>query len=181
MEAPEQNKGPNFTKVISAGIIVFRRVEGELKFLFLYRARGTWDFPRGRMEGGERSLQTAFREVREETGLRRNELYMHPHFKVHERFPYMSNGKRIFKVVIFYLAETMQPRVRISSEHEGYGWFSYAEARKALSRYKTRVEILKKAVATIEEADKASASVSGGFIPASAFAAAPSEQPPQQP
>lgn len=142
----------DYTKVISAGIIIFRRVEGELKFLFLYRSRGTWDFPRGRMEEGERSWQTAFREVREETGLRRSELVMHPNFKVYEKFPYMSEGKRIFKVVIFYLAETTQSRVRISSEHEGYGWFSYPEARKALSRYKARVEILRKAMEAIEAA-----------------------------
>jgi 8-oxo-dGTP pyrophosphatase MutT (NUDIX family) len=143
-------KKKDYTKVISAGIIIFRRVEGEIKFLFLYRSRGTWDFPRGRMEEGERSWQTAFREVREETGLRRSELVMHPNFKVYEKFPYMSEGKRIFKVVIFYLAETAQSRVRISSEHEGYGWFSYSEAKKALSRYKARVEILKKAMEAIE-------------------------------
>ena len=78
---------------------------------------------------------------------------MHPNFKVHERFPYMRDGKRIFKVVIFYLAETTQSRVRISDEHEGYGWFSYTEARKVLSRYKARMEILKKAVDAIHEAD----------------------------
>lgn len=142
----------DYTKVISAGIVIFRRVEGEIKFLFLYRSRGTWDFPRGRMEEGERSWQTAFREVREETGLRRSELIMHPNFKVYEKFPYMREGKNIFKVVIFYLAETTQSRVRISSEHEGYGWFSYPEARKALSRYKARVEILKKAMEAIEAA-----------------------------
>lgn len=135
----------HYTKVVSAGIIVFRWVEGEPKFLLLYRSQGTWDFPRGRMEDGERSWQTAFREVREETGLRRNELAIHPNFKVHEKFPYTSNDKKIFKVVIFYLAETSQPRVRISAEHEGYGWFSFNEARRLLSRYKARVEILKKA------------------------------------
>ncbi len=156
----EELEKENYTKVISAGIIIFRRVEGELKFLFLYRARGTWDFPRGRMEGGERSWQTAFREVREETGLRRAELIMHPNFKVSERFPYMREGKKIFKVVIFYLAETEQSRVRISDEHEGYGWFSYIEARKVLSRYKARVEILRKAVEAIQEADASSASSS---------------------
>ena len=176
MDVPEKDK---YTKVISAGIIVFRRVEGELKFLFLYRARGTWDFPRGRMEGGERSWQTAFREVREETGLRRTELIMHPNFKVHERFPYMSDGKKIFKVVIFYLAETMQSRVRISAEHEGYGWFSYAEARKALSRYKARVEILRKAYEAIQEADKASASRSASVVvPASSGEAPATPLPP---
>lgn len=142
-----------YTKVVSAGIIIFRRIERELKFLLLYRSRGTWDFPRGRMEGGERSWQTAFREVREETGLRRNELTMHPNFKVHEKFPYMSSGKKIFKIVIFYLAETNQPRVRLSLEHAGYGWFSASEARRMLHRYKARVEILKKAVDAIKRVE----------------------------
>ena len=142
----------NYTKVISAGIIIFRRGEGDIKFLLLYRGRGTWDFPRGRMEGGERSWQTAFREVREETGLHRNELQMHPNFKVHERFPYSRRGnKKVFKIIIFYLAETTQPRVWISAEHEGYGWFSYPEAHKLLSRYKARVEILKKATDAIKK------------------------------
>lgn len=140
----------SYTKVVSAGIIIFRRVGGELKFLLLYRRHGTWDFPRGRMEGGERSWQTAFREVREETGLRRNELTMHPNFKVHEKFPYMRDDKKIFKIVIFYLAETTQPRVRISVEHDGYGWFSAIEARRMMIRYKARVDILKKAVEAIK-------------------------------
>ncbi len=146
---------PHYTKVISAGIIIFRRVEENFKFLLLYRSRGTWDFPRGRMEGGERSWQTAFREVREETGLRRSELIMKHNFKAHEKFPYLSAGKKIFKIVIFYLAETNQPRVRISDEHEGYGWFSYQEARRLLSRYKARVDILKKAVDAIKGAEAA--------------------------
>lgn len=142
-----------YTKVVSAGIIIFRRVAGDVKFLLLYRNHGTWDFPRGRMEGEERSWQTAFREVREETGLRRNELTMHPNFRVHEKFPYMSGDKKIFKIVIFYLAETNQPRVRISPEHEGYGWFSVSEARRLLSRYKARIEILKKAVDAIKRVE----------------------------
>lgn len=139
----------SYIKIVSAGIIIFRRMKGELKFLLLYRSQGTWDFPRGRMEGGERSWQTAFREVREETGLHRNELTMHPNFRVYEKFPYMSSGKKIFKIVIFYLAETNQPRVRLSLEHEGYGWFSASEARRMMYRYKARVEILKKAIEAI--------------------------------
>ena len=139
-----------YQKVISAGIIVFRWTEKGPFFLLLYRDRGAWDFPRGRMETGERSWETAFREVEEETGLKAADLKVQDNFKVFEKFPYnrKESGKAsqpIFKIVIFYLAETKQSQVVLSNEHAGYGWFSYNEARKYLSRYKVRTNILKKA------------------------------------
>ena len=138
-----------YKKVISAGIIVFRWTEKGPLFLLLYRDRGVWDFPRGRMEAGERSWQTAFREVEEETGLKAVDLKVQENFKVFEKFPYgRQTGKTVqpvFKIIIFYLAETPQSKVVLSEEHVGYGWFSYNEARKHLSRYKARTAILKRA------------------------------------
>ena len=143
------NQNQKYTKVISAGIIVFRQTERGPVFLLLYRDKGVWDFPRGRMESGERSWETAFREVEEETGLKAADLKIQDNFKVFEKFPYNRRGVKtvepIFKIVIFYLAETKQSQVVLSHEHAGYGWFSYNEARKYLSRYKARINILKKA------------------------------------
>ena len=143
-----------YTKVVSAGIIIFKKTKDGLRFLLLYRARGVWDFPRGRMEGGERSWQTAFREVGEETGLRRSDLDMQKNFKVYEKFPYSRGHEKFFKIVIFYLAETKNPEVKISSEHEGFGWFSYNEAKRYLSRYPARVSILKKAISYLRQKQK---------------------------
>jgi|SRR3989344_3077707 len=149
MDLPNQNQQQKYTKVISAGIIVFRWTERGPVFLLLYRDKGVWDFPRGRMETGERSWETAFREVEEETGLKAADLKIQDNFKVFEKFPYNRRGEKttekIFKIVIFYLAETKQSQVVLSDEHAGYGWFSYNEARKYLSRYKARINILKKA------------------------------------
>ncbi len=139
----EENK--SYTKVISAGIIIVRQTQQGPRFLLLYRAKGVWDFPRGRMEGDEKSWQTAFREVSEETGLKKSDLEMQQNFKVYEKFPYSRGKEKIFKIVIFYLAKTEKSEIKISSEHEGYGWFSYHEARRMLSRYKVRVAILKRA------------------------------------
>lgn len=149
-------KDTSYTKIISAGIIVFRWTKKGSVFLLLYRDKGVWDFPRGRMESGERSWQTAFREVEEETGLKSGELKVQDNFKVFEKFPYgrkVANGKTqpIFKIVIFYLAETNQSQVVLSAEHAGYGWFSYNQAVRLLSRYKARVGILKKAIEYIKQ------------------------------
>lgn len=121
---------------ISAGIIIYRKTPEGVKFLLLYHGGGYWNFPKGKIEQEERSFQTALREIREETGLNRNDLKFTGPFKVYEKFTFLrGRGEaktRIFKIVIFYLAETKKSWIRISSEHDGYGWFSYKEAMKTL-------------------------------------------------
>ena len=50
-----------------------------------------------------------------------------------------------FKIVIFYLAETDQNEVTISSEHDGFGWFQYKDARHILTPYKDSQRLLRSA------------------------------------
>ena len=132
-------------KVISAGIIVFRRTKEGIKFLILYHGRNYWNFPKGKVESEERSWQAALREVREETGLKSTELRFVGGFKTYERFMYSRGKDKIFKIVILYLAETRQPKITVSHEHEGYGWFTFGEAKKVLSKYRESMNILQKA------------------------------------
>lgn len=55
----------------SCGVIPFRRTGDDVEFLLLYqRASRTWSFPKGHMDAGETEIQTALRELAEETGLR---------------------------------------------------------------------------------------------------------------
>lgn len=129
-------------KIISAGIIIFRRTREGIKFLLLYHGRNYWNFPKGKIETGERSWQSAVREVKEETGLKPSELHFIENFKAYERFSFGRGKERIFKIVILYLAETKQPRITVSWEHEGYGWFTFSEAKKVLSRYHENIRIL---------------------------------------
>jgi len=132
-------------KIVSAGFVVYRKTKEGNKFLLLYRGRNTWDMPRGKMEEDERSLQTAFREVREETGLSRKDLRMQRNFKEFEKFPFDRGKEKMFKVVIFYLAETDKEMIKVSEEHDGYAWFSLNDARKHIARFKVRAGILRKA------------------------------------
>ncbi|MDP3881162.1 MAG: NUDIX domain-containing protein [bacterium] len=134
-------------KVVSAGIIVFRKTREGTKFLILYHGRGYWNFPKGKLEQQERSWQAALREVQEETGLKAKELKLLGNFKAFEKFHYNRGGNKIFKVVILYLAETHQPRITIGKEHQGYGWFRFSQAKKILSKHKDSVKILEKASA----------------------------------
>lgn len=131
---------------ISAGIVIYRKTREELKFLLLYHGHGYWNFPKGKIEAEERSWQTALREIREETGLKSTDLRIEPGFKTYEKYIFHQNKEKIFKIVIFYLAEARRPHIMVSHEHEGYGWFTLNEAQKILSKkYRDTAEILKRA------------------------------------
>ncbi len=74
-------------RVISAGAVIFRRDrDGQLLFLLLYYGRNYWNFPKGKIEEGERATQAFLREVEEETGLKRNDLHLFSGFRTTERF-----------------------------------------------------------------------------------------------
>lgn len=138
-----QEKKPK--REISAGIIVYRRTNEGLKFLILYHGHNYWNFPKGKIESEEKSLWAALRETREETGLVSRDLRLANNFKAYERFYFRRAGQPIFKIVIFYLAETKNPRIIISKEHEGYGWFKLSEAVRVLSKYHDSQKVLRQA------------------------------------
>lgn len=54
---------------ISAGGVVFRRVNGELQVQMIQDRYGKITLPKGKMEPGETVEQTALREILEETGI----------------------------------------------------------------------------------------------------------------
>lgn len=142
-------------KEISAGVIIYRKTKEGPKFLILYHRGSYWNFPKGKIESEEKSFQAAVREVREETGLSRHDLKFLDYFKAYERFTFWRPAERgrpgakkekIFKIVIFYLAETKKPQITLSFKHEeGYGWFTYKEAMKILSKHKESQRILTQA------------------------------------
>ncbi len=134
---------------ISAGIIIYKREKDrdgkiETKYLLLYHGKGYWNFPKGKLEQGEMSYQAALREVREETNIPANSLRMERNFKMPDKFIYQREGKKIFKIVILFLAQAIRPEVKISYEHEGYAWFAFGDAQRAIKHQNIRT-ILKKA------------------------------------
>ncbi len=53
----------------SCGVIPIRYRDGQMELLVLQQISHGWSFPKGHMEPGETEVQTALRELREETGL----------------------------------------------------------------------------------------------------------------
>jgi len=122
----------------SAGAVVYRLAEEGRLFLLLQNA-GKWDFPKGGVEKGESELQTVVREVEEETGLK--DLTLVPGFRKVIEYFYRRNGKNIHKQVVYLLGMTGEDEVKISFEHQGFGWFPYQEALDKASYENSKVTL----------------------------------------
>ena len=114
----------------SAGAVVFRESPNGRVYLLLQNA-GRWDFPKGGVEKGESELETVLREVKEETGL--GDLRVVQGFRKVIEYFYRRDHKNIHKEVVYFLASTSDDKVKISFEHQAFGWFEYGSALERAS------------------------------------------------
>jgi len=112
---------------LSCGVVVVRRADGGW-LTTLLRAYRNWDFPKGRLEDGETSLEAALREVREETGI--DDLEFRWGERYRDTGPY-SRGK----VARYYIAATQNENIVMGPspetgkpEHHEARWMSFDEA-----------------------------------------------------
>jgi len=142
----------------SAGAIIYRKEDNVNYYLLLHYApsepgkRGQWGFAKGHVEQGETDLETAKREILEETGIK--DLKIIPGFKETEKYFFKrvyglegkarKNAPWIFKLVIFFLAETETKEIKISDEHIDFVWLPIKEAIKKTT-FKDSKNLLKKA------------------------------------
>ncbi len=124
----------------SAGAVVYRTAAPERRDFLLLLNAGRWDFPKGNMEEGETELQTVLREVAEETGLKH--ISVVPGFRRIIEYNYRRQGKNVHKFVTYMLASTEDGDVRISDEHQGFGWYPYEEALQQVSYENSKVTLL---------------------------------------
>ncbi|MBQ7990998.1 MAG: NUDIX domain-containing protein [Oscillospiraceae bacterium] len=84
----------------SCGAVVYRRHHGNLEILLIKHIHsGHWSFPKGHTEAGESEIQTALREIKEETGI---DVMIDPTFR--ETVTYYPK-KDTQKVVVYFLAK----------------------------------------------------------------------------
>ena len=93
--------------------------------------KGHWDFPKGHIEGGESELQTALRELEEETGI--SEISVVDGFRSEINYKIYKSGKGITKEVVFFLGITKIVDVVLSDEHVDFAWLNYNEALSRLT------------------------------------------------
>jgi len=119
----------------SCGAVVYRRRFGKPEFLVVQHENGGhWGFPKGHVAVRESEMETARREVAEETGL-------HVHFRegFYERIYYLTPKERR-KEVVYFLSRVRRPRVRTqASEIRAYRWLPYWETRELLTYENTKL------------------------------------------
>lgn len=95
----------------SCGALVYRKDKDRYKLLLVkHRYGGHWCFPKGHVEAGENEIQTALREVMEETGIQIN---LQEGFRQEvEYFP----KPNVRKQVIYFLGEAQYEEYTMQEE-----------------------------------------------------------------
>ena len=118
----------------SCGVVPYREVGGVREFLLIRHKAGHWSFPKGHPEEGETEVQTALRELAEETGIGRVELDDAQAFE--ERYVFTKrSGKRVSKRVVYYVGRVGAGHsVRLqASEVSDYAWAEASQTRERLT------------------------------------------------
>jgi 8-oxo-dGTP pyrophosphatase MutT (NUDIX family) len=116
----------------SAGGVLVRTIRGR-PMLAAIRPRGkdrVWALPKGHIDPGESAAETAMREVREETGVEAALVE-----KLGDiRYWYMRGGRRIAKVVSFFLLDYVSGELEDhDQEVERAEWMALDDAAQRLT------------------------------------------------
>ena len=114
----------------SCGGLIYREHDGETQLLLLkHRCGGHWSFPKGHMESGETEMETALREIREETGLR---VFLRDGFRESVEYSPKPNVK---KQVIYFIGFTLNESTLHPQEEEvsELQWWEIHEAYDAVT------------------------------------------------
>lgn len=134
---------------ISCGVIpAYRNPNNEILFLLVQGHGDYWGFPKGHKEKKETHLETATRELKEETGITCESYIDEIMFTERYRIP-KKKGSDIIKKVLYFIGMVSDTKVvRQTTELKDHGWFTYSEARERLTR--ERFRILEKALRVLE-------------------------------
>ena len=131
-----------FKQEKSCGAVVYNPKKHS--FLIIKMLNGNWGFPKGHTEDQETDIQTAIREVTEETGI--NVEILDGFKKSIKYIPFPE----VLKEVIFFIGITEEEKVTIDKDEiEDYMWCSYEEALKMIT-YKPQRDVMESSLQFIK-------------------------------
>lgn len=135
------------TKEKSCGALVYYKNGSKLQMLILkHKLGGQWSFPKGHIEGDETEVETALREVSEETGLK---ITLLDGFRETVSY-YPKPG--VNKDVVYFLGYTDDPHTVMKEDEIGdirwvdlvtcHRYLTYANDKQLLGRAKIKLRTL---------------------------------------
>lgn len=114
-------------RVISAGVVVPRlAANGDVEVLLqLKRKYNEWEFPGGKLDGTEETIQTARRELVEETGIQATSL---------EFVTYIDHGDKYCCLMFVARKWHGTPSLVEPDKHSVLGWFPLYDLPKPLTK-----------------------------------------------
>jgi len=126
----------------SYGVVPIRYRSGVREFLLVQHKHGAhWAFPKGHAEAGETPIQSAKRELVEETGLIHVALRASPAFE--ESYYSIKKGVTYDKTVTYYMGDVLidEKVVVQAAEVSDYAWLPFEKAVKRIT-YPASQELL---------------------------------------
>ena len=124
----------NLKKEKACGCII---IEDE-KVLLVEQHQGFWGFPKGHMEIGETEVETAIREVKEETN-----IDVIPDENKRYEQEYIVNNDILKQVVFFIAKKTTSVLKAQESEIKNIKWFTFKEAINTITFDNTKELFIK--------------------------------------
>lgn len=90
---------------------------------------GIWSFVSGGRDKGERYLDTAYREIREETGIRKQSLTL----LAATALEVFDRKRRIYWKNRVFIFRTNNPKITLDYENSRYRWAGYPEIEKEIN------------------------------------------------
>ncbi|MEQ8671940.1 MAG: NUDIX domain-containing protein [Aggregatilineales bacterium] len=118
-------------KFKACGVICFR--EKPTRQFLLMKHPKRWDLPKGHVEDGETELQTALREMQEETGFSSEQVRIEPNFRwqtsYEARYAWLDN-ELVHKTVVIFLGWVAEDAELILTEHTSAQWIEWSPPHK---------------------------------------------------
>lgn len=130
----QEGHGKKTSRVVerSAGGVVVRRTEGDLRILLIRDPYKKWGLPKGHLEEGEGPRDAALREVREETGL--DDLSLRSDLGEID-WTFRKAGRIVHKYCRFFLMESVEGETvpEVSEGITACRWLTAKEALETIS------------------------------------------------
>jgi 8-oxo-dGTP pyrophosphatase MutT (NUDIX family) len=113
----------------SCGAVILSKTGGDFKVLLIqHRNGGHWSFPKGHVEKDENEVDTALREIKEETGI---DAVIDTGFRHVTTY---SPDQDIMKDVVYFIAKPKDEKLLLQAEEvRNAGWYSFDKASQIIT------------------------------------------------